>query len=308
MHVACRPEPRTAIDEDEDDQYGVSDISLDKKSKLCQPKLSKFPKTQGRKFNSTHYDDFSWIEYSVKKDSVFCFACRHFSTEAARKGETEGRRVFVNVGYKQWKDAKANFKKHDISDRHKLSIILWSNFQNVEADSSKSIEASIKNMSKSEIMSNREQVKIIFEVVSVCARQDLAFRGHDEHDARNKGNFIEILNSMVKNVEPNIRLMFDRRYGHYTSHGLQNEFISILGQAVQNDIAKNAQKATYFAVVADETKDVSRKEQLAIMVRYYDAHAQTIFERAIGCYHLKSLTADALSQYIFQEVKNLGLD
>ena len=102
--------------------------------------------------------------------------------------------------------------------------------------------------------------------------------------------------------------MFDRRYGHYTSPVLQNEFISILGQAVRNDIAKNAQKATYFAVVADETKDVSRKEQLAIMARYYDAHAQTIYERAIGGYHLKSLAADAFSQYIFQEVKNLGLD
>ena len=35
-----------------------------------------------------------------------------------------------------------------------------------------------------------------------------------------------------------------------------------IGQTVRDDIAKNAQKATYFVVVADETKDVSRKEQL----------------------------------------------
>ena len=57
-------------------------------------------------------------------------------------------------------------------------------------------------------------------ILGQVVREDIA---KNENEAKNKGIFISILNSIVKNVEPNIRLMFDRQYGgHYTSPALQN--------------------------------------------------------------------------------------
>jgi len=56
----------------------------------------------------------------------------------------------------------------------------------------------------------------------------------------------------------------------------------------------------------DETKDLSRKEQLAILVRY--VHGSVIKERALGTYPMRSLTADALSTFIINKLHSLGLD
>ena len=34
-----------------------------------------------RKFNFDWYLMYSWLEYSVKRNLIYCFACRHFPTD-----------------------------------------------------------------------------------------------------------------------------------------------------------------------------------------------------------------------------------
>ena len=50
----------------------------------AQPRLSSYPKSkfgsQKRSFQAAYYSSFPFLEYSVQKDSVFCFSCRHFPT------------------------------------------------------------------------------------------------------------------------------------------------------------------------------------------------------------------------------------
>ncbi|XP_030235649.1 LOW QUALITY PROTEIN: integral membrane protein GPR155-like [Gadus morhua] len=51
-----------------------------------------FGKTK-RAFSTYYYNKYCWLEYSVLKDAVFCFACRHFQTDSSveesfRKGVT----------------------------------------------------------------------------------------------------------------------------------------------------------------------------------------------------------------------------
>ena len=53
-----------------------------------QPKLLAFPKdAHERKFLSTWYSQYDWLEYSVSKNAAYCFACRQFSTGAVSKTE-----------------------------------------------------------------------------------------------------------------------------------------------------------------------------------------------------------------------------
>jgi hypothetical protein len=40
------------------------------------PKLE----AQNRAFSHKHYKTYEWLEYSISKDSISCFACRNFST------------------------------------------------------------------------------------------------------------------------------------------------------------------------------------------------------------------------------------
>ena len=69
---------------------------------------------------------------------------------------------------------------------------------------------------------------------------------------------------------------------------------------------QEVKRAKYFAVLVDETKDNSKKEQLAILLRYFDEGK--VRERPIGCYHMKSLDAESLASFIHDTVAKLGLD
>lgn len=57
--------------------------------------------------------------------------------------------------------------------------------------------------------------------------------------------------------------------------------------------------------MADETKDISKKEQLSVLVRYI--HIGLIHERFIGYIHATELDAYALTEYILQVISELHL-
>ncbi|XP_052627083.1 uncharacterized protein LOC128133615 [Lactuca sativa] len=74
---------------------------------LCQVRAHKFPKKIGdrfRRFVPSWFDDFDWLEYSVKKDSAYCLYCYLCGDLMGQKG---GRDAFVSQGFDTWnkKDA-----------------------------------------------------------------------------------------------------------------------------------------------------------------------------------------------------------
>ncbi|KAL4098026.1 hypothetical protein QTP88_022700 [Uroleucon formosanum] len=89
------------------------DISLSKNDELVQPEML-FPATNGRRFTSRHYKVYNWIEYSVSKDEIFCFPCRHFFANIIASGKTAGNLCFVNYGSKckNWKEQTLSLNNH----------------------------------------------------------------------------------------------------------------------------------------------------------------------------------------------------
>ncbi len=56
-----------------------------------QPVLPEFPtKIFGdrKRAFSTHYFKYPWVEYSIERDAVFCFACRHFQSQSEEESFT----------------------------------------------------------------------------------------------------------------------------------------------------------------------------------------------------------------------------
>ena len=66
------------------------------------------------------------------------------------------------------------------------------------------------------------------------------------------------------------RLHFGPRNAIYTSPDIQNSLLNILANLVRTAICNGVREADMFSVLADETKDCSKQEQLAIAVRYID--------------------------------------
>jgi len=66
-----------------------------------QPKLTKYLRIelerQYRRFQYTYFDQFSWLEYSLSKDAVFCFSCFLFENKVSRHP------TFTAKGFRSWK-------------------------------------------------------------------------------------------------------------------------------------------------------------------------------------------------------------
>ena len=54
----------------------------------------------------------------------------------------------------------------------------------------------------------------------------------------------------------------------FTSPHIQNSLINIMASGVQEIICNNICAAGFYSLLADETKDISKREQLAIVLPY----------------------------------------
>ena len=79
-------------------------------------------------------------------------------------------------------------------------------------------------------------------------------------------------------------------------HAIQNELLSIMKEMVLKIIGTEVKEAENFAVLADETRDAGKKEQLSVVVRYF--HNDMIKERFLGFQSCASLNSESLLQYV----------
>jgi hypothetical protein len=64
-------------------------------------------------------------------------------------------------------------------------------------------------------------------------------------------------------------LNFAPKNGTYISAPAQNELISAIGEVMLKKITAEVKRAGYFSLLADETTDFSKQEQLSVCLRYY---------------------------------------
>jgi hypothetical protein len=95
--------------------------------KPIQPMI-KFPKevSNKRAFQASWYEKFKWLEYSISKDSVFCFDCRKFGSIHGRSEEQ-----FIKNGTRlnNWGCALRLLRNHAETQTHKSSQLALQNRQ-----------------------------------------------------------------------------------------------------------------------------------------------------------------------------------
>jgi hypothetical protein len=120
---------------------------------------------------------------------------------------------------------------------------------------------------------------------------------------------MEILSLLAKHDKTiNERLSFGPRNAKYTSPQIQNDIIGIMATLVRNTIASAVHKAGYYSIMADETKDLSKQEQLSIVVRYLDSDTSSIKENFLTFLPAMSLNSDSLSKYILDTLEKYNLN
>ena len=74
--------------------------------------------------------------------------------------------------------------------------------------------------------------------------------------------------------------------------------INIMGSIIRQHISTSVQKAKYFSLFINETKDRSKNKQMSICLQYLDAESSEIVERSLTFVLAPCLTAEYLAQYI----------
>ena len=263
--------------------------------------------SKSRSFNSEWYRKYKWLEYSIQNNAVFCYACRLFPAAATSRAE----QALTYTGYRDWKHATGKqgiLEKHNAYHTHKQAMISWSQYvKNTEKGTT--IAERLDSSRNLQIQENRHYMRTLAEIILLCARQDLGLRGHRESQSSlNRGNFLEVLHLIAKHdkvVEE--RLQCGPRNAAYTSPEIQNSLLNILGNMVRRTICSDVRDAGVFSLLADETKDCSKQEQLAIVLRYVDNKA-VIHEHFITYVQATSLTAESLVKYISDTLSEFQLD
>ena len=97
------------------------------------------------------------------------------------------------------------------------------------------------------------------------------------------------------------------RNATYTSAGIQNSILKILGDIVRNIVCNGVIEAGMFSLLVDETKDLSKKEQVSIILRYVDSKGM-LREHFLTFVEAASLTAESLTEYILDTLHKFHLD
>ena len=292
---------------------GPLDLSQTKVDEPKQPVLQFYPKTKFlnkfRQFNKAWYNTFPWVEYSVSADSVYCFACRHFSPHASDQNSNV---AFISVGFKNWKkamDQTSGLKLHNSSSDHKSCMIKWSSFKQIKASGEGSVAGQLSEAHLNLVKENRLYVSIVVDVILYTAMQCIAQRGSKENSASsNRGNFLELLSLFAKYNDVVKKKLNEEGHKNskYTSPKIQNEILFIISRMTLEKISTEINKASCFAVICDETKDISKTEQVSVVLRYYlDG---TVYERFIGFHAAQDLNANSLFSYIKNLLQRCSVD
>jgi hypothetical protein len=263
----------------------------------CQPFNHDFPRKEFgktmRRFNPAWFKEYKWLEYSILKDAAYCLYCYLFKPDI---GKQAGGDSFVTEGFSNWKKKEkieghvgAHNSAHNQARRkceallnHKQSIIT---FFDKQSDQQKIIYKTRLNAS--------------VDCVRFLQQQGLAFRGHDESKgSSNQGNFLELLRFLAKHNEEIDKVVLENAPENH----------QMIAGAIQKDIANAAASKTLdailkdlgessFAILVDESRDISVKEQLAIVLRYVDKRGHVI-ERFLGIAHVSNTTAAELKKTI----------
>lgn len=260
----------------------------------CQPSKSqlidcKFPtRQQGDRVRSFHDKYYfkeitpgnfvkrNWLSYSPSSDSVFCIVCKLFGLPSSKHDQ------FTKHGANDWRHISFKIKIHESTPEH-----LQSEMRRVMYSSQTRADVQLLSTSNSQVAENREVVKLIFESLLYLARQNIAFRGHDESwSSLNQGNFIELVKFLAKHnplLSVHLSKMKNSNKNRLTflSNVSQNKMLNIMGETVREDILKRVKKAGVFSIIIDTTTDVFNLEQFSLVLRFVNNEGQ-VEERLVA--------------------------
>ncbi|XP_071688547.1 uncharacterized protein [Rutidosis leptorrhynchoides] len=267
----------------------------------------KGPQKHKRRFQYSWFSIFkNWLEYSPTTDSAYCFLCYLYSDKPNVRYGTD---AFTVKGFNNWKkvnDGKhCAFLKHIGCSQHRDAVLFCDNLLNQD----RHIENVIEKKSAEEVLKNRLRLKTSVDIVRWLTFQACAFRGRDEtSNSKNRGNFIELLKLLASYNDEVSKVVLENApfNSKFTSGDIQKEILSIIANKVSKHIRSEVGNS-YFCVMVDEARDESKREQMAIVIRFVDKDG-IIRERFLDLVHVTDTSAMTLKTNLWKTLLQYEFD
>lgn len=160
------------------------------------------------------------------------------------------------------------------------------------------------------IVQNKEVIRHLIDIVLYLGRHCLPFRGHREgwkDDIR--GNFKNLAILLAKYSPPLschlTEVQIRAKHTHnFVSWNRQNQFILAIETNIRNTIKNEILNAKFFSLSLDTTFDVSRIEQLSLVIRYINKSNGVVCERLIAVRE----TLMTIGQHLFTVLDDICKD
>ncbi|XP_051809616.1 zinc finger MYM-type protein 1-like [Acanthochromis polyacanthus] len=272
-----------------------------------------FPKKQdGRSCHHRHFFRLltngekikrSWLMYSKKKDSLYCFCCKLFSQKTFKLSKD---------GTDDWKNCGDILKTHENSKEHTNNMGSW---RELESRSKKG--QTIDNIEMAIIHAERrrwrEVLTRLVAIIKSLAERNIALRGStDQLNQPNNGNFLKEVELMAQFdpvlKEHIIKIEGGASHTTYLGKTIQNELIDCLSERILHAIVKEINESKYYAIILDCTPDVSHVEQLSVIIRIVSVEGTPqIKEHFLGFLEAEETTGEGLSALILKKLLQLNI-
>lgn len=162
-----------------------------------------------------------------------------------------------------------------------------------------------------QLLDEKKRLKLVFErliaMTLYLARQNLAFAGTDS----TSGNFYELAKT-ISGFDIVMKNHMENSRNKYLAPESQNELISVIGDRIRETILNQIKQSKYYSIILDCTSDVSRKEQMTVVIRYVHFDIQTrmyVFKESfIDFITVTDLTGEGITDLIKQQLDKYQID
>ncbi|XP_051168857.1 zinc finger MYM-type protein 1-like [Leptopilina boulardi] len=239
-----------------------------------------------RKLSNGESQQRKWLVYSESQNKVYCFPCKLFSNSQTH---------VVREGCDDWRHLSNILKKHENNQEHMLCMFKWMEFHKA-IKLGKTIDMENERLLQESQKYWYNVFQRLVDVINFLASHNLAFRGHRE------SKYDHVLSEHLQNFnEKKIRQS-------YMSPEIQNELITLMSKSLIDKVIEKVKQAKYFAFMLDCTRDVSRTEQMSIILRFCNALTGELEEHFIGFIAASETTGEFITKLVLNELEKHGLD
>lgn len=199
--------------------------------------------------------------YSPSKGSIFCFVCKLFGSLRDNP--------FVSIGFDKWKKS-TRIGEHENNIAHRDATTKWL----LRTDTTRSISKEMCRQISSETEYWVNVLKRVVSIIKFIAYRGLPYRGDTEIIGNNNnGNYLGIM-ELISEYDPflknHLEMYGSKGKGHtsYISKTIFNDVIHLLKTDVTHFITNEIKVSKYYSIIMDSTPDLSKVDQMAIVIRY----------------------------------------